>query len=106
MRKFLVTLASVTTLLLTFAATAYADGEDGLYKNKSDCTREAMMETSAGGGEPRYFCERVERTQEYGKGDCRPPRATSTSGCIGYFWELKDEGGDGPHLPEEPSRTG
>ena len=101
MRKLLLTLASATALLLTFSATAYADGEDGLYKNKSDCWHDADLKTSASGGDEHYHCEYREATQEYGKGDCRPPRATSRSGCTGMFWELKEDGGDGPHLPEE-----
>jgi hypothetical protein len=105
MRKLLVTLVSVSALLLTFSAAAYADGEDGLYKNKSDCWHDANLKTTASGGEERYHCEYHSATQENGKGDCPPPKPAAKSGCLGMFWELKDEGGDGPHLPEEPSHT-
>jgi hypothetical protein len=105
MRKLLVTLASIIALLVTFSATAYADGDDELYKSKSDCWHDADLKTTASGGEDHYHCEYIEAHQDYGKGDCRPPRATSKDGCIGMFWVLKEDGGDGPHLPEEPSRS-
>jgi hypothetical protein len=83
------------------SATAYADGEDGLYKNKSECWKDAHAKYVASGADEQYHCEYVERSIPYGTHDCQAPRDAPGHYCTENFWELKEDGGAGPHLPEE-----